>query len=66
VVLKEDLQPIVENQQVRKNKRKKLSSIHRLKFSNELFLLCYKTFRRTGVRVKNECCTQMVQRGEEC
>jgi hypothetical protein len=66
MVLMENLLPIVENQELRKNKREEFRSIHRLKSSNELFSCCRETFRWTGVRLKIQCCTHMVQRGEEC
>jgi hypothetical protein len=53
MVLMENLLPIVENQELRKNKREEFRSSHRLKSSNELFSCCRKTFRPTGVRAKN-------------
>jgi hypothetical protein len=54
VVLKENPQSIVEKQQFRKNKREELSPIRRLKASNQLFFCYRETFRRMGVRVKND------------
>jgi len=52
VVLKENSQAIVENEQFRKNKRKELSPIHRLKASNQLFF-CYRETYAGSVCVRN-------------